>query len=181
MPQKIQVVTGTDAEGKPILAEMEVPTAEEMAELQRKLAAANHEAMQRRLQLEAKEKEKPQGENNPEQGNPQATPQPTPAPVKVEINEDEIVAKAVAALEKKNAAEAQKQRELDALIQKHNLAPQVRNVLAQSLDPAAAAAELEQAGLTFAGGNSGSAGKKTNSVSAAAKSAFEALDLEFED
>lgn len=177
MPQTLQVMTGTDAEGKAIFTAMEVPTAEELAELQRKLATANREAMERRLKLEAIEAQKPAVTD---ESNPQATPQPTQAPAVPVVNEDDIVAKALAKLEEKQKAAGDKERELNALIEKHNLNPKVLGVLRQSQDPVAAAAELEQAGLQFAGSAAGNA-KKGNLLSDAAKGAFEELGLEWSE
>lgn len=181
MPQTLQVMTGTDAEGKAIFTAMEVPTADEMTALQEKLKVANREAMERRLKLEAIEgnKDKPADTvvETPQASSTAAVP-PTPAqPV---INEDDIVAKAVAKLLEQQQAAATKERELTALLEKHNLPSSILPVLKQSLDPVAAAEELGRAALTFAGSSGGRA-SKGNSVSDAAKAAFKSLDLDYEE
>ncbi len=180
MPQLLQVMTGTDAEGKAIFTPMEVPTADEMTALQEKLKVANREAMERRLKLEAIDAASKDKPADTVTETPQATPTAavsTPAKP-VELNEDDIVAKAVAKMMEQQTAAANKERELNALLEKHNLPSSIMPVLKQSLDPVAAAEELGRASLTFAGSNGGRV-SKGNSVSDAAKAAFKGLELDY--
>ncbi len=182
MPQTV-FVKETDAEGKDTYREVQVPTADELADVQKKLAEANADAAKKRHALNAlKDKAKTLGaddsEETPEQADkPQTAPQ-SPAAVPVPLNEDDIVAKAVLKMQEQQDAATKRDAELKALIAKHNLPDNMMAVLKQSLDPVAAAEEMGRTVLTFAGQATGKS-QKSNSVSDAAKAAFTTLGLDY--
>lgn len=196
MPQKIQALTGTDAEGKPIYSEMEVPTAEEIAALQAAVTKANNEAAKKRHQYnDLKSKlqsvettdedsdEQEEGSDEPEQVTQPKTKQTSKVkqPLTLQpVDEDAIVAKAVERIDQRDAERKAAGRAIDDLMTKHKLNPVLRETLANSKDPAAEAARLEQAGLTFAGSDSGrgSGSKKQKPVKEHARAAFESLNLD---
>lgn len=191
MPQKIQALTGTDAEGKPIYSEMEVPTAEEIAALQNQVKEANKEAAKKRhayndlkakLQsVETDEAPDEEGEDEPEEVTQPKTKQPQKGkqPLTLQpVDEDALVAKAVERIDKREADRRAAGQVIDGLMEKHKLQPVLRETLVNSKDPAAEAKRLEQAGLTFAGSEGGRGSGRSKPVKDHARAAFESLNLD---
>lgn len=160
----------TNEAGEETFVEM---TEEEMAEIVKNSApykAVQDDAVKQRMKYKELRDSKPT-EDEPKQEAPKSEP------IDPDKLAESVYARFKKEMEEREAAEKQRDAELEKLVKDFKLKPEAKEVLELAKDPAAAAERLTRLGLTFEGGSGGNPADSGNDISAIMSRVYKNLGL----
>lgn len=164
----------TNEAGEETFVEM---TEEELAEIVKNsepYKAVKEDAVTQRMKYkELRDKYTPKEDEQPAVPQPKVTEPPTDPEKLAEL----VLQRFKQEMEQREAAQKQRDAELERIIKDHKLKPEAKDILALATDPVAAADRLTRLGLTFESGTGGSPSDSGNDITSVMNRVYKNLGL----